>query len=189
MHNELKLYIALLHYPVINKNGEIIASAITNLDLHDIARASKTFGVKAFYVITPYDDQKSMAQEIIEHWTNGVGGEFNPIRKNAIELIKIKKSFKETIEEITRIENKKPETIAASAKEYENNISYLKLYKKIRNYNPFILTFGTAWGLSEEFIKNVDYILEPIKGVTDYNHLSVRSAVSIILDRLINRTF
>jgi len=29
------------------------------------------------------------------------------------------------------------------------------------------------------------YILEPIRGNAKYNHLSVRSAVSIILDRLL----
>jgi len=30
-----------------------------------------------------------------------------------------------------------------------------------------------------------DYILEPVSGASDYNHLSVRSAVSIIMDRLL----
>ncbi|MCP4687771.1 MAG: RNA methyltransferase, partial [Desulfobacterales bacterium] len=33
------LHLALLHYPVVNKNGEPVASAVTNLDLHDISRA------------------------------------------------------------------------------------------------------------------------------------------------------
>ena len=59
------LYVALTHYPVVNKRGEIIASALTNLDLHDIARASKTFGVKSFYVVTPLSDQKLLAEKII----------------------------------------------------------------------------------------------------------------------------
>jgi hypothetical protein len=43
---------------VVNKNGEIIASAVTNLDLHDISRVAKTYGVQAFYVVTPLRDQK-----------------------------------------------------------------------------------------------------------------------------------
>lgn len=38
--------IALVHYPVLGKKGEIIGSAITNLDLHDIARTAKTYGMK-----------------------------------------------------------------------------------------------------------------------------------------------
>jgi hypothetical protein len=50
---------------------------------------------------------------------------------------------------------------------------------------PYLLVFGTAWGLAEPFISEADYILEPISGRTDYNHLSVRSAAGIILDRLL----
>ncbi len=49
--------IALIHFPVINKLGETIGSAVTNLDIHDIARAARTFGVDRYYIITPYADQ------------------------------------------------------------------------------------------------------------------------------------
>ena len=35
-----------------------------------------------------------------------------------------------------------------------------------------------------EAMKKFDYILEPVYGSCDYNHLCVRSAVAIILDRL-----
>ncbi|MBW2332764.1 MAG: RNA methyltransferase, partial [Deltaproteobacteria bacterium] len=49
----MSLYIGLLHYPVYNRRGEIIVSAITSLDLHDLARLAKTYGVKKFYVINP----------------------------------------------------------------------------------------------------------------------------------------
>ena len=34
-------------------------------------------------------------------------------------------------------------------------------------------------------MQDCDYILEPVQAGSDYNHLSVRSAVSIILDRLL----
>lgn len=39
-------------------------------------------------------------------------------------------------------------------------------------------------GLIEEVMESSDYILEPIRGKAVYNHLSVRAAVAIILDRL-----
>ena len=55
------LYLALIHYPVINRNGKVIASAITNLDIHDISRISKTFGVNRFYIVTPLKDQQALA--------------------------------------------------------------------------------------------------------------------------------
>ena len=47
-----------------------------------------------------------------------------------------------------------------------------------------MILFGTAWGIAKEFIGNADYLLEPILGVSDYNHLSVRTAAAITLDRL-----
>ena len=37
------LFVALIHYPVLNRNGQIVTSAITSLDLHDIARSARTF--------------------------------------------------------------------------------------------------------------------------------------------------
>ncbi|MBW1616523.1 MAG: RNA methyltransferase [Deltaproteobacteria bacterium] len=177
----------LLHYPVQNKKGETIGSAITNLDLHDIARASKTYGVKAFYVITPYKEQKELAEKIVLHWVKGHGSTYNPTRKKALELIKIKKTFKEAVDEIKIKEKQQPDIIVTSAKKNENIISYPLIRSKIKDGSPYIFVFGTAWGISANFIQKADYMLEPIKGNTDYNHLSVRSAVSIILDRIIGR--
>ena len=50
---------------------------------------------------------------------------------------------------------------------------------------PYLLMFGTGWGMSEELLERSDYFLEPVSGPTDYNHLSVRSACAVILDRLL----
>jgi hypothetical protein len=43
--------------------------------------------------------------------------------------------------------------------------------------------------LSDEVLESCDFLLEPIKGPSadDYRHLSVRSAVSICLDRLLSQ--
>lgn len=49
---------------------------------------------------------------------------------------------------------------------------------------PHLLVFGTGWGLTPEITERADVIPEPICGPTDYNHLSVRSAAAVILDRL-----
>jgi hypothetical protein len=93
-----KLYVALIHYPVVDKNGDIIASAVTNLDLHDISRAAKTYGLKSFYVVTPLEDQKELVERIISHWTDGLGATYNPKRRSALELIRVKDSFSEVLE-------------------------------------------------------------------------------------------
>jgi hypothetical protein len=181
------LYVALMHYPVVNKNGETIASALTNLDLHDISRAAKTYGLKAFFVVTPLEDQKDLVKKIISHWTTGIGGEYNPKRRSALELIRVYDSFPEALDRIAATEGSYPITIATCARKYPANISHKKLRTMFNNGKPYLLVLGTAWGLTEEFISRADYVLEPIVGKTDYNHLSVRSAAAIIFDRLLGK--
>ena len=179
------IYVALIHYPVINKNADIITSAITNLDLHDISRAAKTYGVKRYYVVTPLADQITLAKRIISHWTNGAGAAYNPMRRSALELIRIKESLDEVADHIYGIEGKHPRTIATCARKQSAAISYEKLRSLIKDEKPYLLVFGTAWGLAEETINSADYVLEHVAGVTAYNHLSVRSAAAIILDRML----
>jgi len=183
---ENNLYVALIHFPVINKKDQPIGSALTTIDLHDIARASITFGVKGFYVVTPYEDQAELAQQVIEHWTKGVGGTLNPFRKNALELIRVEKSFEDAVRSIEEKENEPVVTIATSAKQTDGSIPTQVLQQKLESKAPHIIAFGTAWGLADELIETCDYILDPIYGDADYNHLSVRSAASIYLDRIIN---
>jgi len=175
----------LIHYPVVNKNGETIASALTNLDLHDISRAAKTYGLEAMLVITPLEDQKDLVEKIISHWTTGIGAEYNPKRRSALELIRVYDSFPEALDRIAAAEGSYPVTVATCARKYPASISSEKMRTMLNNGKPHVLILGTAWGLTEEFISEADYVLEPIMGKTDYNHLSVRSAASIIFDRLL----
>ena len=179
------LYVALTHYPVVNKAGDTIASAVTNLDLHDIARAAKTYGVRRFYVVTPLTDQKTLVERIISHWVQGAGSRYNPNRREAIKLIRTEKTFNGVLDRIRSNGNGEPKTVVTSAKNSPKNIGFRKLRDMLQNGTPYVLVFGTAWGLSERFVSEADFILEPVKGNTGYNHLSVRSAAAIILDRLL----
>jgi hypothetical protein len=180
------LYVALIHFPVMNKKNEPIGSALTTIDLHDIARASITFGVRGFFVVTPYEDQATLATQVIDHWTKGVGGNLNPDRKKALELIRVTKTFEDAVKEIEKERKKPVVTIATSAKKASGSIDIKELRQKLDNNESHVLIFGTAWGLAEELIENCDFILDPIAGKNKYNHLSVRSAASIYLDRIIN---
>lgn len=184
--SENNLYVALIHHPVTNKNGQTIGSALTTIDLHDIARASITFGVKGFYVVTPYQDQADLAHQVIAHWTKGVGGQLNPDRRNALHLIRVCDSLEKTIELIETEQKQPVVTIATSAKKTPGSITTNELRQKLNDNASHVLVFGTAWGLTENLIASCNFILDPIEGGTDYNHLSVRSAVSIYLDRIIN---
>ncbi len=179
--------IALIHYPVLNKEGRIIASAITNLDLHDIARCAKTYGAAAFYVVTPLYDQQVLAKKIIDHWIAGFGGKYNPDRKEAVELIRIMDSLDSVVDDIRRRRELKPRMVATSAREVSGSIGCDTLKKMILEGDPYLLLFGTAWGIAGELMAEADYCLKPIFGTGGYNHLSVRSASAVILDRLLAR--
>jgi hypothetical protein len=185
--NTLKpnLYVALTHYPVVNKNGRTITSSITNLDLHDISRASKTFGVNTFYVVTPLQDQQKLVERIVSHWITGTGAVYNPKRREALETICIKDSLKQVIEHIHGKCKIIPKTVVTCARFHDNSVTYKELRQIIKDGRPYLLIFGTAWGLSREIIQEADYILDPVTGNTDYNHLSVRSAAAVIFDRLV----
>lgn len=180
------LYVALIHFPVMNKKGETVGSALTTIDLHDIARASATFGVSGFFVITPYEDQATLAGEVISHWTEGVGGKINPTRKKALELIRVKTTVEDAVKEIEKERNEPVVTIATTARKQSGSLNIKTAREMMQSRNSHLLVFGTAWGLTEELMTNCDCILDPITGNTPYNHLSVRSAVSIYLDRLAN---
>src|SRR4029079_5707170 len=43
------IYVALLHHPVYDKNHAIVTTAVTNMDIHDISRSGRTYGIAGFY--------------------------------------------------------------------------------------------------------------------------------------------
>ncbi len=180
----LNLFVALIHHPVVDKNGNRIAAAVTSLDLHDIARAARTYGVRAFYVVTPVADQVELVNRIVGHWTTGVGAEYNPDRRQALELIRTSASQQEMLGRIRQASGQNPLTVATSARTRGADLDFDGCRKIIASHRPVVLLFGTAWGLAPDVIRQADFRLRPIRAGSDYNHLSVRSAVSIILDRL-----
>jgi hypothetical protein len=184
MTTEKRLDVALIHYPVLNRKNEIIASAVTNLDLHDIARASRTFGVGTYWVVTPDAQQQELAGQIVDHWTTGYGGSVNPDRAEALSLIRICDDLDQVIAAMHESNGRQPMVIATSAVRQDNSITCGEVQRELEQGTPVLLLFGTAWGLTPEVMQRVDAILPPINGVGEFNHLSVRSAVSIFLDRL-----
>ncbi len=180
----LNLYVALIHHPVVDKNGNRIAAAVTSLDLHDIARAARTYGVRAFYVVTPVVDQLELVGRIIDHWVTGAGAAYNPDRRQALELIRTAASLERMLSTIRRETGRDPLTVATSARAGRADLGFADCRAMITDRQPVVLLLGTAWGLAPEVIREADFRLRPIRAGADYNHLSVRSAVSIILDRL-----
>ena len=183
-----KVSIALVHYPVYNKHNEVVATSVTNLDIHDIARAARTYGIRTYFLVTPVPGQRQLVERVTTHWRNGWGATYNPHRKAALGIISIVDSLADAVEEIKSRTGVAPKTVVTSAKDLSAGISYERLGRLLQeSEEQFLLVFGTGWGLTEEVVASADHALPPVRGKGDYNHLSVRSAVSIILDRLLGR--
>ena len=70
--------IALVHHPILDRQGAIITTAITNLDLHDMARSSCAYGLSSFFIVHPVEAQRELALRIKSHWTSGSGSVQDP---------------------------------------------------------------------------------------------------------------
>ena len=189
-NNNSNIYLALVHYPIQNKKGEIIKTSLTNLDIQDIARSCKTYGIKKYYITHPVKEQRKLAESVINYWEDSEINRTENTKHDAIKLIEVTKSIKDAIKSIRLIHNKKPKIVATDARIMHNMVNYPELKETIElEDSPFLILFGTGWGLTKEVLQNADYILKPVGGYDNYNHLSVRSAVAIILDRLFGCKF
>lgn len=179
------LFVGLVHYPIYNKRMHVIASAVTNFDLHDISRSCRTYDVKKYYIIHPLDVQRQIIEKIIGYWQKGYGRVYNPDRSDALDRVCWQRDIEAAVKDIETICGKKPYVVTTDARTYPNTVSYLQMRQILQSdERPVLLLLGTGFGIEAETMKKFDYILEPIYGCQEYNHLCVRSAAAIILDRL-----
>ncbi len=179
------LYCALVHHPVLDRNGDEVTTSVTNLDVHDIARSARTYGLRGYFVVSPIEAQRPVVQRIIDHWSTGPGTKRFPERTEAIALVSVCRSVDEAIAAIEQREGQPPRLVATSAKGGPERSSYPEEAARLRaESRPTLLLFGTGHGLSANVLDRADVFLAPIEGPTDFNHLSVRAAAAIVFDRL-----
>lgn len=178
------VYVALLHYPVYDKNRTVVTTSITNIDIHDIARSCRTFGIDGFYVVTPVDALRSLARKILHHWSDGYGAVYNPNRSEALALVRLERTLEGVEIDIEVETGATPTIVATSARDQPGAIGYERLREQMTDDVPYLILLGTGWGLTDEVVERASYVLEPVSGPGPYNHLSVRAAAAVILDRL-----
>ncbi|MEN8142797.1 MAG: RNA methyltransferase [Thermodesulfobacteriota bacterium] len=181
----MRVDLALVHFPVCNRNREVIGSAVTNLDLHDIARAGRTFGLDKYYLVTPFTDQQKLVGDILDHWLTGHGAEYNRHRKEALSIVELCDDVAELYDKATAKWGQRPTVLATSAAASDRTVGYGEVRQRAFDGEPLLILFGTGWGMAPELLAEVDAFLPPLTGSGEYNHLSVRSAAAIILDRLL----
>ena len=180
------LYVGLLHFPMRNRLGEIVATSTTSMDVHDIARSARTYAVSRYFVVTPLPSQQAIAWRIRGFWTEGERAWEVSRRGEAMEYVVVAEDLEETIEWIEDAEGQSPLLVATSARgSNKKGVSVDELRDRLRNdRQPVYILFGTGWGMTDELVDVCDVILPPIMGNSEFNHLSVRAAVAIMLDRV-----
>lgn len=186
------LSIALVHYPVLDKEKNSVAVSLTNLDIHDIARSSCSYGLGSYFIVTPVNDQQLLLDSILSHWVTGSGAKSNPDRKRALSLVKGVTSLEETIQEVEKRTGQAPFVVGTTAsigskkvkKDALPELTFSGL-RDVLESKPALLLLGTGQGLAPEAMNLCNALLPPVRWHGDYNHLSVRSAAAIILDRIL----
>ncbi len=180
------LYTALVHYPILDKYKNSVAVSLTNLDIHDIGRSSCTFGLGGYYILTPIEDQQRLLAEVLHHWRAGAGKKNNPHRDKALGLVSCFSYVADAIKNITEQTGQEPLVIGTAARvgAAEKLMGFQALRNELHS-RPTLLLFGTGHGLAPEVNALCHAFLPPIRWHGGYNHLSVRSAVAIILDRIL----
>jgi hypothetical protein len=180
------IYLALVHYPVLGREGQILTTTVTNLDLHDMARSARTYALQGLIVVHPIEAQRVLAERIRGHWTEGSGGKRIPDRSAALELIRVVPSLELMLEQLTAQHGQPPQLWTTAAQARDTVVSYADARALLaQDGPPVVLVFGTGWGLAASVLERAALRLEPIVGRGDWNHLSVRAACAISLDRLL----
>jgi hypothetical protein len=179
------LNVALLHDGMVDKTGKTVTTSVTLIDVHDISRSSKTYAADSFFVVHSSQTMRSLVRTVKQHWDGDFGSRYNPNRQDALGVLSIASDLDEVLMQIERRTGKLPKIIATSARDGADRISYADMRSIMESSNDsYLVTFGTGWGMGPELMSRADYVLKPIYGPTPYNHLSVRAACAIILDRL-----
>lgn len=182
----MRLFVVLVHYPVYNRRHGVVATAITNLDIHDIARASRSYGVEGVLVVNPLERQRWLLERILHHWQQGHGAQAHPNRREALEHVYPMGTLQEALAWVESRCAQVPATVATTARSWPGAVDYPELRGILTEQErPFVILLGTGWGLTDEVVEGASYVLHPVLARASYNHLSVRSAAAVILDRLV----
>jgi len=184
-----RVALALVHYPVIrDRFGGVGATSVSPLNIHDLARAARTYGVAPLYVVTPLLSQQALIGRILSHYREGYGAGANPTRAEALRDVVLSGSINEALDDLCRRRGGYPSVVGTAARQGPKSIGYPDLAARMmENSRTWLLLFGTGWGLGPEAAAQCDFFLGPVRGPGEFNHLSVRSAVAIILDRLFGK--
>lgn len=170
---------------MVDKTGKEVTTSLTLNDMQDLARSCRTYGVETLFIVHSTPAMRKLAKRLQTHWLSGFGSTYNADRKEAMSFLYIASNLEEVLMQIEAKTRALPTLVATSARSGPDRIPYSSMRETLsKGSHPHLLLFGTGWGMSDSLLSRSNIILEPIQGPGEYNHLSVRSACAISLDRL-----
>jgi tRNA (guanine37-N1)-methyltransferase len=94
-------------------------------------------------------------------------------------------TVQEAFDDVAGREGTEPFVVATTARQLAGAIPAERLGDEAGK-RPVLLLFGTGYGLTEDILLAADATLQPITGRGDFNHLPVRAAIAIYLDRILS---
>ncbi len=142
-----------------------------------------------YWVVTPIAAQRELALRIVAHWKTGASAERIPERGQALSLVRVVASLAEARAGVAEATGQAPFVVATAARSLGRpTLGFDAGRRRIGAGEgpPWLVLFGTGFGLADEVLDGADVLLPPLVGPTEYNHLSVRAAAAIVLDRLLH---
>jgi tRNA (guanine37-N1)-methyltransferase len=182
------LYVALLYDGAADPDDESSAPALMELNLPDAALSCRTFGVKRVFVVSSIASLRKSAQALKERWTAGSEMSANHGYALAFERLRLMPSLERTVRWIEDKVHETPFVIGIGAREHERALPWLLLKRRALEEDRPILLLFSAEGAGHSDPGCCDAVMEPISGGEgDYSCLSMRSVLSIVLDRFAGR--
>lgn len=181
-----RVHIVLRHDNMQGRNQQTIHTSVTQIDLHDFSRLSATYALGGFHCVTQLQSQLDLCRDMLTFWREDLAKNYNPDRVAALAKLHIHDDFENVVDMVGRQNGQPPILIGTSAKPHHKNLDFPEVSRIIGNSGrPALVLFGTGWGMKPEQLERCDWVLPPIAGLDGYNHLSVRCAAAVIVDRLL----
>lgn len=172
-----------MHHPVRDRRGDVITATIDHFDVFDASRLSLTYPVAGVFVVNPEPSQRDLAERVIAYGTDPHRSED---RRGCLHKTRWAPDIAAAREAVLAETGRAPRTISTSAQASPDAVGFAAVRAAIATGAPHLLLVGKASGLTDDALAAADLRLAPIDAGTGYNHLSVRSALAILIDRLLS---
>lgn len=167
---------------MLNRLGEVISSTVDSFDFFDASRLALTYGVDRMYIVHPEPAQQALVSRLIAH---GQAQGRQDAQRGHFEHSVGVHDLQAAIDDVQARCQCRPKVVATTARSGPPKVGLGSLRDSLSPQRPQLWLIGKAWGMTQAVIDGADCVAASIDTGTGYNHLSVRSALAIYIDRML----